>query len=289
LKTNQVDGMDKFLEIIRDQQRNNWNQFSTGWKKWDTLNMMFLKPVGDKIIERLNSQETDHVLDIATGTGEPGLTLAALVKKGKVIGQDLSHGMLETAAENARAKGLTNYETVCCDISELPFPQESFEGVSCRMGFMFFPDMQKAADEMSRVLKAGGRIATSVWGAPPKNFWIGSLMNSISKRIEMPSTPPGAPGMFRCSQPGLIAGLLKNAGIKNITETEVSGEMDAGTFENYWAMMTEVAAPVVAAMNKADAETRNLIKADLGSLLKDRINEGRLLLPFSSIIIAGEK
>jgi ubiquinone/menaquinone biosynthesis C-methylase UbiE len=276
-------------DAIRDQQKANWNQFSQGWKKWDETNMIFLRPMGKEIIERLQLKETDHVLDIATGTGEPGLTIAKLVAKGKVTGQDLSEGMLETAMEHARAKGIANYETVCCDISELPFADNTFDAISCRMGFMFFPDMQKAADEMFRVLKPGGRIATSVWGAPAKNFWTAGLMGTISKSIEMPVPPLGSPSMFRCSQPGLIAELFRKSGLRDVHESEVNGNMQPGTFAEYWEMMTEVAAPVVAAMNRATEKIKVEIKTNLGTLMVDKTENGKLSLPFSSIVISGLK
>ncbi|NML63659.1 methyltransferase domain-containing protein [Hymenobacter sp. RP-2-7] len=56
------------------------------------------------------------------------------------------------------------------DACALPFPNQQFDAVSCRMGFLFFPDMLLATQEMYRVLKPGGRLATSVWSAPPHNL-----------------------------------------------------------------------------------------------------------------------
>jgi ubiquinone/menaquinone biosynthesis C-methylase UbiE len=77
--------MEPQLEAIRDQQKASWNKFSPGWKKWDALTMDFLKPMGDEIIRSINPKGEDVVLDIAGGTGEPGLTIATLLKGGKVI------------------------------------------------------------------------------------------------------------------------------------------------------------------------------------------------------------
>ena len=74
--------MEQQLTEIREQQKATWNKFSPGWKKWDEFTMNFLKPMGDKIIEALQIKADDHVLDIACGTGEPGLTIATLAPKG---------------------------------------------------------------------------------------------------------------------------------------------------------------------------------------------------------------
>jgi ubiquinone/menaquinone biosynthesis C-methylase UbiE len=212
-------------DTIREQQRAVWNQFSSGWKKWDDFTMQFLRPAGAAIINALELKPADSVLDIATGTGEPGLTIAALVPNGTVIGTDLSEGMLTTAEEKAQRLGLRNFKTQQASVNELPFDAEQFDAVSCRMGFMFFPSMDGAAREMIRVLKPGGRLATAVWAGPEHNPWISLLMGIINRRLELPAPPPGAPGMFRCAKSGLIVGLLESAGLSEVKETVIWGEV----------------------------------------------------------------
>ena len=73
-------------EQVRDQQRNVWNTFSGGWKKQDDFVFEWLRPVGAKLIEQVGLRDGYVVLDAATGTGEPGLSAAALVGSGRVIG-----------------------------------------------------------------------------------------------------------------------------------------------------------------------------------------------------------
>lgn len=276
-------------EQIREQQKQSWNKFSPGWKKWDKFNMQFLKPMGDAIIDKLKIKPDDHVLDIAAGTGEPGLTIAALAKNGKVTGTDLAEDMLLIAEANARDRALENYSTKAADVCELPFDDGSFTAISCRMGFMFFPDMQLASDEMYRVLKPGGRIATSVWDGPDKNFWVASIMGVLKKHIELPPPMPGAPGMFRCAKPGLIADIFAQSGFKNIAVEHMTGKVDYTNADNYWQNMTDVAAPVVAVMDKADEATKAAIKSDVYEMIKANSTNGRPLLDFGAIVIYGEK
>ncbi|MBV8388464.1 MAG: hypothetical protein JO080_01555, partial [Mucilaginibacter sp.] len=64
-------------EQIREQQKALWNKVSPGWKTWDRFIMEFMRPMADAIIERLEIKADDIVLDVAAGTGEPGLTIAA--------------------------------------------------------------------------------------------------------------------------------------------------------------------------------------------------------------------
>src|SRR6478609_6703273 len=113
--------MELEIEQIRDQQKETWNKFSPGWKKWDELTMNFLKPMGEEIIKLLNLKSDDVVLDVAAGTGEPGITIAAHLNGGKVISTDLAEGMLEIAQENAKKRGIKNFETIVSDVSQLPF------------------------------------------------------------------------------------------------------------------------------------------------------------------------
>jgi SAM-dependent methyltransferase len=189
--------------------------------------------------------------------------------------------------EKAAASGAQHVEFREADANALPFEDSSFDGVSCRMGFMFFPDMQQAANEMARVLKPGGRIATAVWAGPEKNFWVTCMMQNIKKHIDMPPPQPGAPGMFRCAQPGLIAGLFKAAGLKDVTEVEVPNVVSVSGPEEYWNMMTEVAAPFVAALSGADEATVAKVKADVIAAMTERYPKGNI--DGCAIVITGVK
>lgn len=280
--------MNQQLEEIREQQKQSWNKFSPGWKKWDELTMDFLKPMGDEIIASIKPSGNDTVLDIAAGTGEPGLTIATMLDGGKVIITDLSEEMLVIAKENAVRRGINNIETTACDVCELPFADNSFDAISCRFGFMFFPDMQLAADEMIRVLKPGGRIATSVWNAPEKNFWVTATMGTINKNMELPPPPPGAPGMFRCAKPGLMKEIFEKAGFKNVMEKEVPSKLNSGTVETYWSMITEVAAPVVAALGKADDAMQQKIKKEVFEQVRNKY-PGTVAIDASAMVISAVK
>ena len=281
--------MDSTLLRIRDQQQQTWDKFSPGWQKWDSWTMEFLRPMGDKIIAALHIRPTDQVLDIATGTGEPGLSLARLAPQGHVTGFDLSEGMLAVARANAAHQGLTNYTAVAGDACALPFPDAHFDAISCRMGFMFFPDMLLAAQEMHRVLKPGGRLATSVWSAPAHNPWITTMMGTMSAHLTLPAPAPGATGMFRCAQPGALAALLAQAGFEGVREEEIQHTVAFDGPEGYWQNMMEVAAPVVAAMSQANENTRAAIKATLFAKLAPLTTDGRISLPFGSLVLAGVK
>jgi ubiquinone/menaquinone biosynthesis C-methylase UbiE len=277
------------LETIRDQQKATWNKFSPGWKKFDDFTMDFLRSSGEKIISELHLKDTDHVLDIASGTGEPGFTIARIVKNGSVTITDLAEGMLDVANEKVRAMGLSNINSQVADVTALPFADNTFDAVSCRFGFMFFPDMVLAAKEIKRVLKPGGRVATSVWGAPVKNVWITAIMNSIKLYIDVPAPPPGAPGILRCAAPGMISGVFAEAGLREAKEFEVAGAVDYDSVEYYWEYMNGVVAPVVSAMSQADAETVARIKQATVDTLQKNNPANPAVIDYSATVISAVK
>lgn len=154
---------------------------------------------------------------------------------------------------------------------------------------MFFPDMLLAAKEMVRVLKPGGRIATAVCNIPEKNFWVTAIMGTIQTNIELPPSPPGSPGMFRCAQDNLMNDLFLKAGLRNVRQSEIAGKLNSRTTDAYWDMMTEVGAPVVAALSQSDEPTKEKIKTEVDQLLNQKYPDGNILIDSSALVIYGEK
>lgn len=276
-------------EQIREQQKQNWNKFSSGWRKWDELTMEFLRPMGDEIIRLIHPDNDDLILDVASGTGEPGLTIAGRVRSGKVVLTDLAGDMLEVARENALARSINNIEIVVCDVCSLPFPDNYFDAISCRFGFMFFPDMLLAAQEMYRVLKPGGRLATSVWAAPDQNAWAAATLDVINSYLQLPKPPTGTPGLYRCAERGLVSGLLHQAGFSNITESEVRAKQKFGTIDVYWKYTTEVISSVVAALSTVDQEMKEKIRNEVYRSIGEKYPDKELSMDSGALVISGEK
>lgn len=281
--------MDPKLATIRDQQRQTWDKFSPGWQRWDEHVMGWLRPVGDELIRGARLAPDHHLLDVAAGTGEPGLTAAAQVPSGKVVVTDLSDRMLEVAAGNAARRGIRNFETKQCDVSAMPFADHSFDAVTCRFGFMFFPDVDAGLAEMVRVAKPGARICSAVWGAPAKNAWATTVMSTIGAKVALPAPPPGAPGLFRCAGGDFMAGAYRKAGLRHVAEKELSGELLFDSPEQYWNFMTEVAAPVVAGLAAADERTRGEIRDTVLAQAAKTVSGGKVRLPWAALAISGEK
>jgi ubiquinone/menaquinone biosynthesis C-methylase UbiE len=281
--------MNEQLQAIRDQQKETWNKVSYGWKKWNEFTMDFLKPMGDAIIKALDIKSNDVVLDIASGTGEPAFSIAAIAKSGEVYATDLSEEMVTIARTYADERHINNIEFKVADVSNLPFKDNFFNKISCRMGFMFFPDMQLAANEMFRVCRNGGKVAICVWDVPENNDWFTTIMKVLSNHIKIPQQPADAPGMFRCARPGLVKQLFENVGFKNVNEETIYGTLDFETAENYWLNRTEISETIINLLSKVGAATRKKIKDELLEVCNSKLTNERLIMHYASLLISAEK
>jgi ubiquinone/menaquinone biosynthesis C-methylase UbiE len=198
-----------------------------------------MRPVSDVMIESLHIAPDQQHLDIASGTGEPGLTVARLAPDGRVVLTDLSPEMLDVAARRAKSDGLTNVETEVCSADDLPFADATFDSVSVRFGYMFFPDLARATAEFVRVLKPGGRLCASVWIEPGENPWTSIAMQAIGAEVELPPPDPDRPNMFRCATPGSVSALYEAAGLRDIAASDVPVALVTRSAAEYWDVMSE--------------------------------------------------
>jgi len=248
-----------------------------------------LSPVGAAIIAGLEVREDLHYLDIAAGTGEPGLSIARAAPKGRVVVTDLVAEMLDIAARRAEAQGITNIETKVCSADDLPFNDATFDGVSVRFGYMFFPDMARATAEFARVLKPGGRLCSSVWVKPEENPWTAIAMQAIATEAVVAPPDPDRPNMFRCAAPGYVSGLYEGAGLRDIVEWDVDVELVTQSPAQYWEMISEHVSLAVAALQEVDEPARERIRANAIANVSVFEKEGKVRVPGVARCIVGTK
>jgi SAM-dependent methyltransferase len=274
---------------IRDGQRATWARLSASWEKWEPVIMGHLGPVGAAIIERLDIADDQHHLDIASGTGEPGLSVAKLAPNGHVVLTDLAAEMLDIARRRADAQGITNVETTVCSADDLPFGDATFDTVSVRFGYMFFPDVAQATAEFARVLKPGGRICSSVWVKPEENPWTTILMQAIATEIVLPPPDPDGPGMFRCAAPGYVSALYEAAGLHDVAEWDVDVQLVTRSPAQYWEMVSEHASVAVAALQQVGEPARERIAKAVVARAGDYVTDGVVRIPGVARCIVGTK
>jgi hypothetical protein len=154
---------------------------------------------------------------------------------------------------------------------------------------MFFPDIALAAREFARVAKPGARVCAAVWTAADQNPWAATILGTIARHVEMPASPPGSPGLFRCAAKGLMRATFGEAGLRDIREEVVSSFMVPDTPEQYWHFMTGIAAPVAAALAKADAAAQEHIHRDVLDLARRSMRDGTVQMLSTATVIVGTR
>lgn len=140
-----------------------------------------LQIVGEELCETLDLRAGQKVLDVAAGNGN--VSLAAARRWCDVTSTDYVPALLERGRERAAAERL-NLTFREADAEALPFPDQSFDAVVSTFGVMFTPDQDRAASELIRVCKRGGKIGLANW--TPDGF-IGQLFKTIGKHLPPPA------------------------------------------------------------------------------------------------------
>lgn len=178
-----------------------------------------------KLVDAVAPRPGDHVLDVATGTGNLALALASRVEPdGNVLGIDLAEGMLEFAQRKSRARKVKNVEYRMMDARNLEFEDNTFDLVTCGLAVFYFPDIPGTLAEMCRVLKPGGRLAISSADAETAFLPLSEPYMARLRKVseEMDVHPPEYSEMAKLTrtEDGLKR-LFKEAGLEKIeTRTE---------------------------------------------------------------------
>jgi SAM-dependent methyltransferase len=274
---------------IRDGQRARWAGLAASWEKWDAVIMDQLGPVGTAIIEHLDIADDQQHLDIAAGTGEPGLTIAKLAPRGHVVLTDLAAEMLAIATRRANGQGITNVETKVCSADDLPFGDATFDSISVRFGYMFFPDVARATAEFARVLKPGGRLCSSVWVKPEENPWTTLAMEAIATEAVLPPPDPDGPNMFRFAAPRSVSAFYEAAGLRDVAEWDVDIELVTRSPAEYWEMISDHVSLAAAALQQVDEPARERIANAVAAKVSPYEADGKVRIPGVARCIVGTK
>ena len=155
---------------LRAHLRGMWAAVAPGWADHAAYADARGAEVAEAMLALTKPQPGERVLELACGPGGLGLAAAKRVAPtGEVVLSDIVAQMTSIAAARASALGLTNVTTRELDLEQIDEPDASYDVVLCREGLMFVPDPARAALEIKRVLRAGGRFAVAVWGPREHN------------------------------------------------------------------------------------------------------------------------
>ena len=240
--------------------------------------------VTEALVEYARPKPGMKVLDLASGTGEPAISLSGRVgPQGHVTASDLSAELLEIAASRAQQRGLTNFSVKKADAQDLPFPDQSFDLVTCRFGVMFFADIGKALREAHRVLKPVSRACFVVWG-PFEQPYFASNMGVVLKHVGGTAIPPGGADPFRFARPGSLSAALHRAGFGPVEEkNETLPWTWPGSVDEVWEYIRSVTAPLKPLLDRVPEEKWDQINAEVRAAIQkysdgDKIKFGAMVV-----------
>jgi SAM-dependent methyltransferase len=257
-----------------------WEAMAPGWARWRAQLADALTPVREWLIGKLGPQPGETVLELGAGTGETGFATAALLgEDGRLLSTDFSPEMVEVAHRRGNELGLRNVDYRVIDAERIELDSGSVDGVLCQSTYMLVADPAAALAETRRVLRPGGRLALSVWGAPERNPWasIGGLI--LIERGHMPPPEPEAPGVFSMASEERTSALLDGAGFRSVRIEEVAVRFAFRGLDDYEQWVIDVAGPFAMVLRGLPEDEREVLRARLREAFVQFATDGGYELP----------
>lgn len=260
---------------------------------WDKIAEKFdcwlpqLAPVGEDLITALAVQAGDRVLDVASGTGEPALTLARRHRDIFIEGVDAAAGMIRVAQNKAEREGLAHLRFDTMSAERLAFTDDSFDRVLCRFGVMLFEEPQRGLEEMRRVLKPGGHMALAVWSTAetmPTLFWSYEVFKS---RIPEEAYPPLIK-VTSLGGLGVMDAMMDRAGFSEYAIEARSFDYRFDSFEAYWDTM-EASDILKQQYDALPVGQRAEVRDEVGRFARDFVSDQGLVIPHQYLLVTATK
>ena len=256
----------KAHDELRTRLHGLWAEAATGWGEHAEHVDARASALTERLLALSAPKPGERVLELACGPGGAGLAAAERVAPdGEVVLSDVAAEMTAIASARAKARGLSNVTTRLLDLEQIDEPDGSYDVVLCREGLMLVPDPARAAREIRRVLRPGGRVALAVWGPRERNPWLSVMFDAVSAQLGCPVPPTGIPGPFSLQDAGKLTALLTDAQLSDAAVSEVPTPLQASSFEQWWTARCALAGPLTKILAS--------LPEDVAGAIRDRARE----------------
>jgi ubiquinone/menaquinone biosynthesis C-methylase UbiE len=261
-----------------------WDKIAEKFDLW----LPHISPVGEALLSTLQAQSGDQILDLASGTGEPALSLARRFSGDVTItGIDSEEGMVKVAQAKVARERIANIVFHCMPAKQLTFADNSFDRALCRFGVMLFADPLRGLREMYRTLKPGGRFAMTVWGGPETMTTLCWAYEAFKNRLHEDQRPPLIKATS-LGKPGALETLLQQAGFSEYAIDTHTFYYDFPSFEAYWSLV-ESSDILKAQYDVLVEDQRWAVREEIRHFAESYIQGGRLVVPHQYLLATGRK
>ena len=239
--------------------------------------------VAELLCRAIDIHPRERVLDVAAGSGNAAL--AAARRGARVTATDFVPQLLKVAERRAAVEGL-QIETAEADAQALPFPDGAFDLVLSTFGVMFAPDQARAASELVRVCRPGGRIALTAW--TPRSVM--AAMQAVSGRLSPAPPIPGARSPFEWGTEGRVRELFGSA-VTDVDARVLTTDLCGGSPADRVQFNRTYVGPTKAIFDRLDPAQQEALADELADCLQqhNRATDGTLVAPAEYLQIMATK
>lgn len=269
-----------------------WRGSAPFWEKHRDIIRGMFTPITQALIEDAEIGTQDSVLDVATGPGEPALSVAPVVgPDGKVCGVDAIHGMIAAARTEAQRLGLKNAKFDVAFADDLPFAANTFDAAISRFGVMFFPSPVDGVRETLRVLKPGRKLAFAVWHFAERNPFHSALSRVMERYVDSPPLEPDALDAFRFAPRGKLLKVFSEAGVAASSERLLQFKIEAAavSVEDFWNLRREMSEKLSEKFATLSEKLKLKVTQEMLSSLAEYSTANGMSFPAEVLIVSGSK
>lgn len=260
-----------------------WHKIAEKFDMW----LPHIAPVGNAMLDALKPAAGDKILDVASGTGEPALTLARQRSDVDIQGVDAAEGMINVAQAKVEKEGLSHISFNTMPAEKLDFPDDSFDHIICRFGVMLFEDPLAGLKEMYRVLKPGGTVVIAVWGERDKMPTMSWSYEVFRDKVSEDNMPPLAI-VTSLGAPGAIDTLLTQAGFSLFQVERKNFDYDFDSFDEYWELI-ESSDILKRQLDALPESEHQKVKNEIADFADHYVTDSGLKVPHEYLLVQGKK